>query len=747
MSELHTIEAHVVSNIKDERIATDIPECPLSSEARRFILSQCPIVITAPYTDQQSLPFTQPADVSGTILADLHLKQTSGVHNRSFELKGPPVDTLWHDEYGNEYSSITLKGNNFSNPGVIQTLTATDGFIAWGLQESKIIERVIKASNVMRARGIGTEFIMGLAEPKAYAWPTHGFDACAYEMIPLADYKARIVASFWKSLDEKQRQELDFTEVLDSFNDKTFFVSMRATDTPYRLGDVHWDPAMDVQNRKDVYDHINVERVKQGEQPLNPNSMDDWSVYVINYLAPKLAQNLGKLHPDLAHRFLHADNITALGSIVDNDSVHGDALGLGDEPITAQDRARDILDALNSLHLLLPLNKSSEQIELLAGFIETYFVTLESAIQDDIKTRTILSDIMYELYRAKPIVSIPFEIPRNKVIDIFGATFYGTYFRADTEVSRRFSEFSQAYLGSLDTFVNQHKTELFEAMQQYLGVVAQAIIEEYSLQLDTVEPGNGKTVFDSFKKDTSVSAAYDELTVKLTQVMQILLSTHWGKLFDQYFTGSDTSDSEHERGNLYDAYVWQQTLQVEKLAYSLIPELLEYYQSELIDLAECTVAMSAFPEYESTPCIGPKQGFLWQSTTEVPYEVANKYFADLHPDGEYVSLDTETNPMYITVVVPNGDELQEVVSDGAFSSTSYEIDGTNEIEITIEQADDSNPLYVMVITKDSDNQTKATMYVPARFADNLNDIHKIGLKNIVARLSASSDEKQDLTLF
>jgi hypothetical protein len=198
VSELHTVEAFVVDDIKDEQLPGDIPGCPLKAAARRLIMAEVPVAVTDPELDSVdnlwlTIPFTEPRPINGYQAPDYELVQTSSGHVRSLELHGPALSERWQDEHGNIYTSINLKGINFSRPGVMEHPTAVDQYVGWGMQESKIIGRVIRATKEMRARGIPTENIIGLSEPKEFPMPQIDETTAAYTTVPLHEYRRRIV--------------------------------------------------------------------------------------------------------------------------------------------------------------------------------------------------------------------------------------------------------------------------------------------------------------------------------------------------------------------------------------------------------------------------------------------------------------------------------------------------------------------------------------------------------------------------
>lgn len=367
--EQRAIEAFVIDRVKDDVALAELPGLPLQQGVRQ-LLEHCPVVLTGTNQEQPSLPFNNSID--GILDTPYALRQPSPRHQRSFEVV-LPEDAAWKDEYGNAYSSLNLKGNNFSRPSIMEHATASRGYIAWGLQESSIITRVLRASQVMRERGITTEHILGIAEPTAYPWPQIEASTDYHQTISLGEYRSRLVENYWHQLPDETRTMDKLIELQTAFNDQTFYISLRASDTPYRLHDIQ-EPRI----RQAIFDKIN-SQLDAAVPHLEANSSDDNREYLVSYVAPSLARNTAKLHLDLAHHFLNELNIGALGGIVDLDSVRGEPLNLGDNAITDLDRAGDIFEILCALEktkqAIVGINLSTPDTTVAWAFLEEYLIT------------------------------------------------------------------------------------------------------------------------------------------------------------------------------------------------------------------------------------------------------------------------------------------------------------------------------------------------------------------------------------
>lgn len=336
MTTVRSVESFPIDSVKGVELPVEVYGLPFASEQLQRLLESFPAVTALPENTERNdepldyLPFYEPSPE----ISEYELRQPSPYHGRSFQLVGPQFEQQWQDEYGNNYGALTFKGNNYSKPGIIKSPTAAVGYIPYGLQESTVIERVVRASEVLRSRGISTEYILGLAEPKMLPWPIKGDEVGACEYVSLAEYKRRITEDYWHKLTEEEREATPYIELFSKFQDTAFYTSLRATDTPYRVLDL-----VDRTIRQKVYDHVNQEHP---DHPFEVSNANDDERFLRDVIAPNLGRNLAKLHVDLAHRFPHLGNITALGGIVDLDSVHGEGLGLGDAPVTMADRAYDL---------------------------------------------------------------------------------------------------------------------------------------------------------------------------------------------------------------------------------------------------------------------------------------------------------------------------------------------------------------------------------------------------------------------
>ncbi len=265
---------------------------------------------------------------------NIPLDLISSHHGRSYEVgNAKKITALWQDRHGNQYTSLSYKGNNFTEQDIIPSATAPSRFIPWGLQEDDALLRVVKSSRLLRENDIPTEWIVGVTEPPVIAYGA--------EPVTQAEYKKRLVA---EALGKWPVAEA--AKIAKAITPMTFFVTARCMEINDRPMDFLDDqtPEQIQQRLQKVFSVYNVtHRSDTDSRELSTDSPEDCRYYFINLLPKLQAQNLARLHNlELVHKFPTPGNVTALGGVIDLDSIHGEPLGFGDKPITFRDIRRDI---------------------------------------------------------------------------------------------------------------------------------------------------------------------------------------------------------------------------------------------------------------------------------------------------------------------------------------------------------------------------------------------------------------------
>ena len=336
MSRLYNIETFPIDRVKDELLPVQIEGFEELTHLARAVLDSCPVVCDSiDESNQPTLNFEDLTEITRPDGDSYYLTQASSKHLRSFLVKGGGFEKTWHDEHNNLYSSITLKGNNYTHSMLMESATATDRYIAYGMQESAIIERVLRASRMLREAGISTEYIVGLAEPKEFLIRDNGM-AVSQLPVGIDAYKQFLTEKHWRDLGDEDRNFEAYLDISKKMERSTYYISMRAMDSDYR----YYDAANFPYARGKVYEQIK----EYFGVELDTYNQEDWNKYVDEFFILCATSNLAKLHKlGVAHKYPNALNLTALGGIVDLDSAYGEPLDLGDEPITIEDIANDIL--------------------------------------------------------------------------------------------------------------------------------------------------------------------------------------------------------------------------------------------------------------------------------------------------------------------------------------------------------------------------------------------------------------------
>lgn len=288
-------------------------------------------------------------------LESFGLVQTTEVHARSFEFGTPnssghnQLIGVWADEYGNHYTSLNTKGNNNSQQRIIGSLTAPSGYIPYGLQEDDALLKVIRSSRLMREAGIDTEWITRVLEPKFIKFDDEFVNQENYKRLLAEKITAEFMASVSPS-DENYDEALgELRKSTKALKNMVFFITTRAMRTPDRIGDFFCDETQEkVMDRLGRVFHAYNLTTKAGEE-LDVNKQGDVEYYFTELLPKLAATNLAKLHNiGLKHTFPVTGNVSALGGLVDLDSVAGAPLGFEtEEPITLDDCLGDIVILLN----------------------------------------------------------------------------------------------------------------------------------------------------------------------------------------------------------------------------------------------------------------------------------------------------------------------------------------------------------------------------------------------------------------
>ncbi len=317
----------------------------------------------------------------------------SDIHGRSFQINfGENTAVLWADQYGNIFTSLGTKGSSLEHPVAINNPQAPGNFSFYGLQDSRSISRIVIASQLMRQANIDTELIARIYEPLEF--PIEGAS------LTRDQFKKRLVKDAWDRTENKAGEGLaereDVPALSQSLNQTAFLITLRGMRVPERLADLAQASPKDKElilkraiTAVNVYESARAKIAGTVPIKFDPDSPQSVSEYLTDYIPQNLGRNMAKLHRlGLAFRSASELNITLSGGFPDLDTVKGQALGLGDEPITKDDFANDLWEAaftFEKLDLYMPGKLTKETLnKAKRKMLRTY--TLESGLEEDVVT-------------------------------------------------------------------------------------------------------------------------------------------------------------------------------------------------------------------------------------------------------------------------------------------------------------------------------------------------------------------------
>lgn len=702
-----TVEGFRHPSVKDEMLPEDVRGLPLGREALRAVMFKLPIIVSDPrietdYTDAV-------ASELNLEKSPLELMQPTKFHARSFIIDNPDFKQRWQDEYGNYYSAISTKGNNFSSPGLHKHATAAEGVIPYGLQESSIIERVLRASQLMRSKGISTEYIFGVSEPMQYPWVNTESDDEPSEILDLEEYKRRIVLDYWTKLPPEE-QTIDALKTLTKqFEKMTFLVSFRATDSPYRLLDFASGKA-----REEIYRFANEHLLEDGMEPFLDNSDnedDEYYRYINTISAPRLGINFARLHhAGLTHNFAHPGNLTVNGGIVDLDSIEGEPLGLGNDKVTEIDIAYELANITKSF-TLLDGESGRNILQSMCAFFEKYIDETE-ALSSQEETRQHISRVLFS-YMNYAEVAKEHKNPyaghiMGFVFNIVARAYLEKYLAVDPdELQSLFEEFRKT------------KEDLFEQPTMLESSKERALLEIADMKDEIMDMAIG-TIVDTYRKNQpfdivrALQEEWDVFDGQLDRLAKALIDEYPQMLIEQF---------EEMHGDAIKA-------KCVGFEHSILPAL--YYdvlvrcEQELTDQAKSVLKSTIFP------AIQDKVGELLD--VSIPDNIFENHSSTvLHvseKDSGNFWLDTEETPLETTMAVLNEEpvrkellmtdlhhalvplvkdaEVVQIVSDSITCGLEViEQNGESFLEVGF---DTITPTYLLVIEQNADGTRTITLH-------------------------------------
>ncbi|RJR14801.1 hypothetical protein C4579_04240 [Candidatus Microgenomates bacterium] len=346
-----TIPAHSYNEVHDEVITP--PGFPLK---RGHIPDLCIVVVNGRPVNRMQYPDST---------SFIKLARISSVHGRSFKVGyGEVPAVLWQDEFGNKFQATSTKGNDLVSPWVEKSTINPSGFLYRGLQDSDSIIRVLRASRLIRANRGDTEVMTRLIEPEAL--PLDGF------LMPVEVFKEILLHKIEaanlpdNSGPDMERSNVtldDIPQLREKITRTKFFITHRDTSVAERLADFLEASTKEefLMMLQKVFQAINRihpnsyhDRIEEESGNLDINIPDHIPAYFASILPQYIVSNTAIFHnQELLHQYIHNGNVLASGGICDLDSVIGEPLGLGDPPVTGEQKINEFENVVQMYRDLL----------------------------------------------------------------------------------------------------------------------------------------------------------------------------------------------------------------------------------------------------------------------------------------------------------------------------------------------------------------------------------------------------------
>lgn len=284
-----------------------------------------------------------------------------------------------HDEFGLVYFVLSIKGMDLTKPFARYKPIGDLVIRVNGALEAETFYRCRKASELMRREGILTEYVFFQARPKQFP---NGKTITG--KTNLQGFRNRLHEEYLRS--QEEHDDFDPPEVIDavirSIFESKFGVAYRGMLSNVRLGEIQY-----LQDKKQLGEHVSkailalqMRKPVHFEcwpeiQKLNPFREEDHQYYLDEILPRLIGENLAKFHnAGFYHKYLHRNNVTICGEIVDTDSIRhveiADSDGLEINFATRYADFHEILQEYTKLIALL--NKTELRDERPGKLVDAY---------------------------------------------------------------------------------------------------------------------------------------------------------------------------------------------------------------------------------------------------------------------------------------------------------------------------------------------------------------------------------------
>lgn len=416
---------------------------------------------SSPFKEGHVEAFLRMVVAKGSDNASGVLRMITDYHRRSYQFgKG----VFWTDEFDNLYGKINVKGNNSTEPGAFKSETAPSGFVITGMQLDDSIVRILRASKILRANNVGTEVIIKVIEPME-------FPSSDGRRLSRREFKRKLIDEAksgglkYDGFDEISPTDIPLlAQVLGKTNP---IITVRGLEVSERLGDLYDAETYSdlVRLLDEAFKFVNMSETRKTKKDpsykpehFSTDEKNDVERYLTQYLPDKIGRNLAKLHKlGLVHVYPHRGNISLTGAIYDLDSVKGEPLDVGDEPVTYIDIIHDLAYLLDNFHVEGSIRTMGEEEgydfkkKFLNKFADSYFEEvgdLEKVLNIDLRLDPV--ELMALLTKEFPAViraiGETVVIKGDLALDMLGALQHSI---AIVEYKRLIREYRSAYPGKL----------------------------------------------------------------------------------------------------------------------------------------------------------------------------------------------------------------------------------------------------------------------------------------------------------
>lgn len=322
---------------------------------------EVPVVKADIYIDPRAAAQHKISDPSSTMLLGPNslgispFSKTSSIHGRSME---DPLHFLLEygditDENGDAYTAFSIKEADASHPSASYSPIEPSQVRVHGMLDASTFERCKTVSKHLREAGVLTEWPIYQARP-AFFPDTDG-------NLGLQKFRERVYESLVQTAQRSEAPPSISQLGLAGQNitEMQFGVMYRAMLSNVRLGEVkhfnegktftHIANAISSLQKRNPH-HFTQWDVHHGQQ-LDPRNPEDQKKYINVILPAIMGENLARFHrANCHHKYLHENNWTLAGEIVDLDSVSASDLYPDESSVvTTSSRMHDLVYGLSVL--------------------------------------------------------------------------------------------------------------------------------------------------------------------------------------------------------------------------------------------------------------------------------------------------------------------------------------------------------------------------------------------------------------